>query len=252
MDFGDLPSALTLCVATGGLFLGAFAKGVTGVGLPLVAVSVASLVLPVPAAISLLALPILVSNFFQSRQGDGAVVSLRRFWPVLLMTVIGILLGVKTLVSIDEQRMSIILGSLLLSVITLQILPIQITIPARREKGIGAGIGLIAGLIGGLSSFYGPLLAIYLVTLRLPKSLFIPAIGTLYFCAGLTLYASLALYEFLTLPILAASLSALVPVYAGMKLGSSFRDRLNERRFRQAVLLMLGAIGASLIYRSLA
>jgi uncharacterized membrane protein YfcA len=250
MEFLDGLPLLALALSALGLFLGGLVKGVVGIGLPLVAVPLIALVFPVPTAVATLALPILASNFWQLWQGPGPLPALKRFWILILPLVAGILLGAQLLVSLDEQRLNIVLGVLLLGFSLLQFLPLKLEVPKKRVSLVDFLVGATAGLTGGLSSFYGPPLVMYLLLLRLPKELFIPSIGTLYFIGGGTLYLTLAAYDFLTWQILLASFAGLLPVYAGMELGRRLRARLNEKIFFRAVLAVLAAIGGALILRA--
>jgi uncharacterized membrane protein YfcA len=251
MSFLESLPLLALALSALGLFLGGLVKGVVGIGLPLVAVPLIALVFPVPTAVAALALPILGSNFWQLCQGAGPLPALKRFWLPILPLVGGILLGAQLLVSLDEQRLNVVLGSLLLAFVLLQFLPLKLKVPKRREKAVDLLVGATAGLTGGLSSFYGPPLVMYLLLLKLPKEVFIPSIGTLYFIGGGTLYLALAAYDFLPWQILLASLAGLLPVYAGMDLGRRLRARLNEKIFFRAVLAVLAMIGGALIFRAL-
>ena len=133
----SLPPLSALAIAALGLFAGGLVKGVVGIGLPLIAVPVIAMVFPVPIAVSVLALPILGSNLLQTRQGEGPLPALKRFWIMILCLVGGILVGAQMLVSLDEQRLGMVLGSLLLGVVALQLLPIRLEVPAKREGPVG-------------------------------------------------------------------------------------------------------------------
>ena len=48
------------------------------------------------------------------------------------------------------------------------------------EKPLSLIMGLIGGVLGGLSTIFGPPLLIYLNFLRLPKERFVAAIGVIF------------------------------------------------------------------------
>lgn len=73
--------------------LAGMVKGVTGMGLPTVAMGIlGSLISPVAAAAMLL-LPSLISNLFQFGGGGNTRQLLKRLWPMLLAVVIATLLA---------------------------------------------------------------------------------------------------------------------------------------------------------------
>ena len=245
----DVTAIASLLMALAVLLAGGVVKGVVGIALPLVTVPVLALVYPVPLAVSTMAVPIIASNILQMGQGVGWRGAVARFWPVMLGVVAGVLAGAQMLVALDEARLSVTLGAILVLFVALHFAPFDIAVPPRRERPIGLAVGGVAGLLGGLSSFYGPLLVMFLMTLRLAKDVFIPSIATLYLTGALSLYGSLAAYRILGWREALISAAALVPVYAGMRLGRHLRDRLDERVFLRALHITLALIGITLVLR---
>lgn len=85
------PSMVIMIAAT--FVLAGMVKGVTGMGLPTVAMGIlGSLISPVAAAAMLL-LPSLISNLFQFGGGGNTQVLLKRLWPMLLAVVVATLLA---------------------------------------------------------------------------------------------------------------------------------------------------------------
>ena len=75
------------------MVMGGLVKGTLGVGLPLVAVPLLSLLLPAPQAMGLLVVPVLASNLLQAWQGGRLGFALRRFGPLMLAQLAATLLA---------------------------------------------------------------------------------------------------------------------------------------------------------------
>ncbi|NIM29193.1 MAG: TSUP family transporter, partial [Gammaproteobacteria bacterium] len=86
-------------------FMAGTVKGILGIGVPVVSVSLLSLVIGVPAAVVLLPVPILLSNLYQSLFGDQFGNTLRRFGPLIVALVIGTFVGARLLVDIDQRTL---------------------------------------------------------------------------------------------------------------------------------------------------
>src|SRR3982074_151786 len=63
-------------------------KGLVGLGLPTITIALTSLVLPLPEAIALIALPTVVTNVWQAAVGGRSWVILPRQWPLILPLVV--------------------------------------------------------------------------------------------------------------------------------------------------------------------
>lgn len=243
---------LAVSVVGGALLAGGTVKGVLGIGMPLVAVPVMAYVVPVPVAISLVSVPIVASNALQMFQGAGAAAAVRRFWPLMASLVIGILVGARLLASLNPERLYLALGGMLLAFVAANVVSLRhVRVGARAERVAQPVVGLIAGLAGGLSSFYGPPVIMFMVTLRLTKEVFIPSMATIYLCGSVPLYASLSVYRILGLREAALSVICLVPVFAGLIIGRRIRDRLAQDTFRHLVMGMLVVIAVDLIRRGI-
>lgn len=78
-------------------------KGVTGMGLPTVAMGFWAPSLSPVAAAALLIAPSFVTNVWQLLAGPGFAVITRRLWPMMLAIIIGTVLGTSLLTSGDTD-----------------------------------------------------------------------------------------------------------------------------------------------------
>src|SRR3954469_17622902 len=93
-------------------FLGAGAvKGVTGMGLPTVAMGVLGIAMPPAGAAAMLVIPSLVTNVGQLLAGPPIVSTLRRLWKMMIGIVLGTVGGSTLLVHADPMWSGISLGT---------------------------------------------------------------------------------------------------------------------------------------------
>lgn len=234
------------------LFAGGLVKGVAGIGLPLVAVTLLTFFLPAQTAIILLAIPVLISNVIQMLQGGSVLASLRRFWPLILTTVLFTIFGTSLLKNLDGESLALSLGFLTCSLSVVLLVSPSFTIPARLQRPLAPVIGALAGFIGGVTSFYGPPLMLYLLGLNLPRDHFVRAIATVYLGAVIPFTLSIAAHGLLGQREFLASCAAMIPVYIGMEAGRRLRGHIPEQRFKQGVLALLFVVGCVIIIRQMA
>jgi len=233
------------------LFCGGAIKGTLGVGTPLLTVPMMSLVLPIHTAVAIMAIPVIVANLWQTINAGQAVYVLKRFWPTLMAILCGTYIGAKILSVIDQHTLLFAIGGIVVGFTLLQFSQPHLRLPERLERPAGIAFGLISGVVGGISSMFGPPLIIYLVSLHLSKDMFVAAIGCLYLSAVVPWVAGLILFGVLDSRTLILSAAGTVPVLAGVLLGQQIRRRISEGRFRIFILMILLAAGCTMLWRAL-
>lgn len=225
-------------------------KGILGIGVPVVSVSLLSLVIDVPMAVSLLPIPILLSNVWQSLSSGQIASTFKRFGPLIVALVIGTFAGARLLVVIDQRLLMGIVGVSVLAFAVSGNSPRQLHISPRAERWLGVPVGFLGGVLGGMTTFFGPPIVIFLFALKLHKDEFVGTISTVYLCAAVPLAAALGMFGFMGTKEYLWSTAAAAPLLVGVLLGQWLRARISQDTFRRALLLMLLVVGLRLIYRS--
>lgn len=241
---------VVILAVAGGLAAGGLVKGVTGMGLPLVAVPVMTLFVGVPTAVPLMTFPILASNLWQGAQGGRWRQVVRRVWPLLAAQPVGTVAGVAVLSSAEPRIVVGMLGLLtILFVAAVRFQPDWEMTP-RQEGWVAPFMGLCSGFSGGVSSFFGTPIALYLFLIRLEKDEFVSAIGVTYAYSGVVLILALTAFGLLGPQLYLWSILATPAVFVGMWLGQHLRRRLNADAFRNVVLVVLLIAGLNMIRRA--
>ncbi|MDE0308435.1 MAG: sulfite exporter TauE/SafE family protein [Acidiferrobacterales bacterium] len=230
---------------------GGFIKGVLGIGTPLLTVPMMALVLPVHHTIVMMAFPVVVANVWQVYDAEKPVETVTRFWPAFVALVVGTWAGVKILSGTDEKTLLLLVGILVIAFTILQGSPRKITIPARLEKPAGAVFCGTAGVVGGLSSLFGPMLILYLVSLStLEKNRFVNTISFLYIGAVVPWVAMLIFVGVMDRKLAILSALAVIPLVVGLAAGRAVRKHVEETVFYRLVLGVLILSGISMMWRA--
>jgi uncharacterized protein len=238
-----------LGMAFGAFALGGLVKGTIGVGLPLVAVPLLSLYVPATQAIVLVMMPVLVSNLWQAWQTGVSREGVMRFMPLIAGLLLATLATVPMTLGLSDKSLRAVLASVVLLALALMVLPVRITVPPRQERWWSAVVGTLSGVMGGVSSLAGPVIISYLMSLRLPRDVFVGTISVIYLAAALPLYGSMALRGRIGLSDALLSLLALLPSACGLLLGQRLRGRLDEVWFRRVLLAFLALVALALFFR---
>ena len=237
--------ALTLIFAMAGIV-----KGITGMGLPTVAVALLGLLMPLPAAAALLIVPSLLTNVIQLFSGPPLCDVLRRLAPMMLCIAAGTLAGSGLLLSNPQWSVCALGAVLIIYALTSLFAPgAQVSPPA--EKWLSPAAGALTGLITGATGVFVLPAVPYLQTLGLDKARLVQALGLSFTVSTLALWAGLWLHDGWQTGLLVPSVWAALPAMAGMWVGQKIRRRLSTAAFRRGFLGVLLLLGLELTLRPL-
>ena len=155
------PYALAGIVAA--LIVGGIVKGIVSIGVPLVAMPILSQMMPVKQAVLLLSMPVILGNIPQALEGGDTLATARRMAAPLIGTVLGNILGVSILISLEPHHAQAAAGGLLVFAALLLLASPKFTLAPGWVKPVGFVLGFGAALMESIASIPGPLLAIYLI-----------------------------------------------------------------------------------------
>ncbi|AEF88796.1 protein of unknown function DUF81 [Delftia sp. Cs1-4] len=231
------------------LLAGGVVKGALGVGLPLLAVPLLSLGMAPHLAIALLSVPVLASNLWQALENGRLVSGLQRFGGLMAAQFLATVLTVRMTLSLSAAQLSTLLAAAVLLTVALMVWKPALRISAARERMVGVCVGLLSGLLGGVSSLTGPIVITYLVALQLRRDEFVGSISLIYLAGALPLYGAMLLFGRLGTVEILGSLVALVPVSAGLLAGKALRQRVDDAHFRRMLQAFLVVLALLLLFK---
>jgi uncharacterized membrane protein YfcA len=243
-----LITPVTLSLIGMAFMLAGMVKGIIGMGLPTVAMSVLGLLMGTPEAVALLALPTLVTNTWQLLGGPGLGRLLRRFAPLLATLAAGGFLGSTMLA--DAGFAGGILGAVLAVYGAFGLLAPQFHVPPRLERPLAPVVGLLSGLLYGSTGLAVIPLIPYMGSLKLDKEELIQAFGLTFSACAIGLTLGLMMGGRMQMSVTWTSLLALLPAMAGMMLGQRIRHRMQPDTFRRFFLIWMLVIGSYMLIKA--
>jgi uncharacterized membrane protein YfcA len=232
-------------------FLAGLVKGVTGMGLPTVAMGVLGTIMPPVSAATLLVVPSLVTNVWQLLSGPSFTALVKRLWLMMLGLVLGTVAGSSLLASGGGAWTTSGLGAALVIYAGFSLVARRRSVPAHAERRLSPVIGLTTGLVtGGTGVFVIPAVP-YLQALDLDRDDLVQALGLSFTVSTIALAVGLAWRGSFPLDQLAASALAIVPALIGMSVGQAIRQRVSPGVFRRWFLIGLLLLGSELLLRPL-
>lgn len=233
-----------------GLAVAGFAKGTTGMGLPLLATPILAGVFGPRAAVVIVTIPIFVSNSLLLVQGWRRLDVLRGIAPIVIASAIGTAIGVNLLALLDQRSFAVLISIMVLIFLLRGDRLIGEDPGARRAQVLGPVVGFVGGVLQGTTSIASPLIGSFFHARKLDRHdyvIVLAAIFELNAAIQLVGYSLLGLY---TPDVVAIGLLGLVPTLLALMVGIFFRSRLDQSRFRQLIVVLLVLSVANLLWKS--
>jgi uncharacterized protein len=244
--------ALALVLASiAAVLLAAFVKGAIGFGFPTLGTPLLALAVDVKSAVALLVIPNLVMDGLQLRRSGPIGDAPRRLAPLLVFTMIGTVIGTKLLVALSPRAVTLLLGGFVLGYVVLDLARFSPRVPAHWELRLAAPVGLVAGIMGGITNAPGTAIALYFVALGMDKKEFVRSIAFTFLVVKTVQLVTLVWYGLLGWNLVLASLGLAAVASAGFGLGLRLQDRLDQTSFNRAVLVFLAVLGVWLVAKAL-
>jgi uncharacterized protein len=242
---GDVPQLLLMAAVIAGA---AAVKGTIGFGFPLIGVPLLSAIIGPRAAVPVIAVPTLLSNVILVSRGGAS-----RARPYLIVAMaglaVGTLGGAAAFKALDPRSLSVIVGAVTLGYVAATAFRLTAHVPEAAGRRAAPLVGLAAGLLGGATGIFAPLIASYLHLMRMAKRDFVFWITMMFFVSNIVQvgsYFHLGLYAG---RVLFLALAACVPMAVGTWTGMALQDRLNPELFGRVVLAIAFLAALNLLVR---
>jgi uncharacterized membrane protein YfcA len=240
-----------LAIIAATFVLAGFVKGVIGLGLPTIVLALLTATVGLKEAMALMLIPSFATNVWQALAGDSFRIIARRLWPLFVSACIVTWFGVGVLAQTDTVWLSALLGILLCVYSAVSLLTPPIPPPGRWERWLSPAVGIVNGMLTGLTGSFVVPGVLYLQALGLRRDTLVQAMGILFTVSTVALAVSLQEHRLLPVKLGMLSAVALIPTFFGIVFGQRIRHRLTEQRFRTVFFISLLALGIYIIGRSL-
>lgn len=230
---------------------GSLLKGITGLGLPVVALPVLSYFLGLPHAIGVLAIPIFITNLHQSIQTRAAWREVTFLWPGLPGGIVGLLVGVWFLTIMSPERLSLGIGIMLIIYISLKVFSPSFAFSQPTAYRLSPLAGFLGGFAQGATGLCAAVIVPFIQSINISRTAIIFTISTVFLIFSVVQMSALAYTGLLELRYILEGFLAMLPVVIFMPLGNWLGKRISRTVFDRVFLVVLGVIAIGLIQHAL-
>ena len=233
----------TLVLIASAFLLAGFVKGVIGLGLPTVSMGLLALTMAPGQAIAIVIIPAIVTNIWQTFIGPYLRDIMRRLWPLMVGTVIGIWLNGGLLTGPYAAYGTVILGVLLVIYAIVGLSKFNFKVARRDEKWIGGIVGVATGVISAATGVQVIPSMPFMQAIGMEKDELVQALGVFFTVATVALAFNITAAGLLTAATALPGAVAMVASFAGMFIGQAVRTRMQPDLFRRWFLIAMICLG---------
>jgi len=223
--------------------LAGFIKGVLGLGLPTVSVSLLAVAMPPGKALAIVIVPAIVTNIWQTFVGPYLRDIVRRLWPLMIGTAAGIWLNAGALAGPNARYGTIVLGILLMIYAITSLTKFSFHVAPRNEKWVGGIVGLVTGVISASSGVQVIPSVPFMQAIGMEKDELVQALGVFFTVATLALGFTLTRSGLMTGATALPGAVATACSFGGVFIGQAVRSRMPAETFRRWFLIAMILLG---------
>ena len=239
-----------LLILVVGLAVAGLAKGLAGMGLPLIATPILAGVFGPRLAVAIVTIPILVSNSLLLIQGFRKRDLLRGIVPLFIASIIGTAIGTLLLASLDQRTFAILITLIVVVFLARGERLLGDDPAALRARVLGPLICFVGGVLQGTTSIASPLVGSYFHSRRLSAADFVFTLAAIFEVNPVVQVIGYSAQGLFTPEVVALGLLGLVPTLLALAVGIALRGRLDPQRFRQFIVALIVLSVANLLWRT--
>jgi hypothetical protein len=232
-----------LILIAAAFLLAGFVKGVIGLGLPTVSMGLLAVTMPPSHALAIVIVPAIITNIWQTFVGPYLRDIVRRLWPLMAGTIIGIWLNAGMLTGPYARYGTIVLGLLLVIYAIVGLSKLSFKVARRDEKWVGALVGLVTGVVSAATGVQVLPSMPFMQAIGMEKDELVQALGVFFTVATVALAFNLTAAGLLSASTALPGAVAMAASFAGMFIGQAVRSRMQPDAFRRWFLIAMIILG---------
>jgi uncharacterized membrane protein YfcA len=239
-----------LVVLVVGLAVAGVAKGISGMGLPLIATPILAGVFGPRMAVTVVTIPIFAANSLLLMQGFRSRGLLRGITPFIAASMIGTAIGTLLLAQLDQRTFAILIAAMVVVFLARGDRLLGDDPAALRARILGPLVFFVGGVLQGTTSIASPLVGSYFHAQKLAPADFVFALAAIFELNSIVQLVGYSLQGLYTPDIVALGLVGLVPTLLALAAGIYARGRLDARWFRRLIVALLVISVLNLLWRT--
>jgi hypothetical protein len=230
--------------------VGSFAKGLTGIGLPIITIPILSGFLGAEHAIVVMTIPTFASNVWIVWSYRRLATNIPGLTAALVFAAAGTLVGVYILASLNDTALIwLLIVWIGLYLLNLAFNP-DFRLEGRAAERASPVFAFCSGISQGATGIAGPLVATWIHSYRLQMEAYVFGVSIMFLCISGVHVAAVAGGGLLDVQRLGEGLLAVIPTLLFVPLGMRMTRLLSPQLFNRIIIACVVAMEARLIWKA--
>ena len=230
------------------LAIGAFAKGMTGLGLPPVSIAIMAVFFGVEHAIVVTTIPVAFANLQIAWVWRARISEIPQITFPLIAAAIGVGIGTWLLASLSEWLLTVILTIWIAFYLLTVIFNLKIQPNGRTARLSSPLIAAVAGVFQGATGLCGPLIATWAHAWGFTKETYVFATSLLFASISATHVFGVSIAGLYDQERIIQGLLAIIPVMIFIPIGMRMTQKVSARTFNLIIVGIIVAMEAKLVW----
>ena len=239
----DAWMVIAVALAAGGL-----TKGITGLGLPGVAVPIMASFLGVEHAVMIMLLPTMTTNAWLSWRLRDCYAEVPELWRIIVIGIPGVAVGAAVLYLASERVLATVLSVWVLIYLVLRLLHPELRLSEEARRRLTPPVGLGSGMLQGATGVCAPILIPYVDALGVGPRTYVFSFASVFMSLAMTHLVILGALQAYSAELLMQSLLAVIPAMAFVPIGGWLRNFIKPNVFGVLIRVVLFVTAARLFY----
>jgi uncharacterized membrane protein YfcA len=201
-------------------------------------------------AVTIVTIPIFAANSVLLIQGFRKRGLLRGIAPLFVASAVGTAIGTLLLASLDQRMFAFLITLMVVIFLARGDRLLGDDPAALRARILGPVVCFVGGVLQGTTSIASPLVGSYFHAQRLAAADFVFVLAAIFELNSVVQLVGYGLQGLYTPDVIAIGLLGLVPTLLALAGGIALRGKLDPRRFRQIIVVLLVLSVANLLWRT--
>lgn len=239
LSLTDLWGVGAICLA---IFAGGILKGVTGAGMPILAVPVIAAFYDVRTAVIILVIPNLIINLWQIYRFRAYNIEPKLLRNFALAGAVGAGIGTLILAWVRADVLGVSIAIIIAGYIALRLLKPSYSLPIEMARKLAWPAGIGGGILQGAVGLSAPIAVTFANSIKLERPVYILLVSVFFAVMCVIQFPVQIAFGMVSWLGVAVGVISLIPLFVGVQFGEIIGKRMNPVVFDRVILIMLAVL----------
>ncbi len=229
------------------VFFASIVHGSIGFGFGMISTPLVALFTDIQTTITFILIPTMVVNIISIVSEGNFFEALKKFWFIITLMVLGSAIGTVLLIFTNSEIFKLFLALIIFVYLIQSIIKIRVSFVSRYPTFSTYFLGIVGGIISGLTNVVAPLMIIYTLELKYSKKDTIQLSNLCFLFTKIGQLIVFLYYEAFFLNTFSISAFSIIAVLVGLFFGLKIKKKIDTKLYTKILKVLLFIIASSLV-----